>query len=113
MIGWVALLLAALALTGISCAEVPKLPPEPPYVVFPADDAGTMSVSSADCRLACESLARVGCPEAAPANGQSCTQVCANAELLGFPLNTLAIANASNPDQMRAAGVRCEGVSWP
>jgi hypothetical protein len=97
----------------VGCTACPKtLPPEPPYVTFPPyEDAGVDGDSqavSADCRVACESLARVGCPESAP-GGATCGVVCTRAAAEGIPLNTVCVAAASTPDGIRACGVRCLG----
>lgn len=93
-----------------SCRET--LPPEPPYVIFPPyQDASVDAELEIDplCRLACESLARAGCPESAPA-GRTCGSVCTAAEKEGIDLPTICIAAASTPDQIRACGmVRCQG----
>jgi hypothetical protein len=100
----------ALCLSCSSCKET--LPPEPPYVVFPPyQDASVDAELDVDplCRLACESLAKMGCPESAPA-GRTCGSVCTAAEQQGIDLPTICIANASTPDQVRACGmVRCQG----
>ena len=78
------------------------LPPEPDYVVYPPEDAGDPL-----CRLACENMARIPCPESAPA-GKTCRQVCEDAERGGNPLNLVCLANASTREQVRACGtVRC------
>lgn len=114
----IALLAAVLAFVNCACPTSPPYPPEPPVVVFPPYDAGPLppletcsdgSSVPADCRLACESLAKLGCPESAPA-GRTCGCVCAFAEDAGLPLNAWCIAAASTPDQIRACGtVRCLG----
>lgn len=100
----------ALVLSCSSCKE--QLPPEPPYVVFPPYQDASVDAElevPADCRLACESLAKMGCPESAPA-GRTCGSVCAAAEREGIDLPTICIANASTPDQARACGmIRCKG----
>ena len=99
----------AFVLSCSSCKET--LHPEPPYVIFPPDDAGQDAELEvpADCRLACENLAKMGCPESHPA-GRSCGSVCAAAEREGIDLPTLCIANASTPDQARACGqIKCKG----
>lgn len=100
------LLVAAASAALWSCPK-PVLPPEPPYVVFPPyEDAGS---PDALCRLACENLAKIGCPESAPAP-KPCADVCTDAERAGNPLNTICVANASTPDQVRACGsVECAG----
>lgn len=94
-----------------SCPE-PKVP-DYEITVFPPYglDGGDAELADipADCRLACESLAKVGCPESHPA-GRSCASVCAAAQAGGRDLKPWCIANASTPDQMRACGtVRCLG----
>jgi hypothetical protein len=113
-VGWFVslVLLPLLALFG--CKQT--LPPEPDYVVFPPwqGDAGDAGFDAeldvpADCRLACESMAKVGCPESTPA-GRTCGSVCAAAERAGFGLKPFCIAAASTPDQIRACGtVECRG----
>lgn len=93
-----------------SCKET--LPPEPPYVVFPPyQDASVDAELDVDplCRVACENLAKMGCPESAPA-GRTCGSVCTAAELNGLDLPLVCISNASTPDQVRACGmIRCQG----
>ncbi len=110
----------AVTLVLVNCGCPAKtLPPEPPITIFPPyADASPLppletcadgSPVPADCRLACESLAKVGCPEAAPA-GRSCGCVCAAAEDAGLPMNAFCIAAASTPDQIRSCKtVRCLG----
>lgn len=93
------------------CKET--IPPEPDIVIYPPyQDASVdaeFTIIPADCRLACESLARVGCPESAPA-GRTCGSVCAAALYEGIDLPTICIAAASTPDQIRACGmVKCKG----
>jgi hypothetical protein len=95
---------AALALSLASCPQ--RQTPSENYdiTVFPAygdaapADAGEVS---ADCRLSCESMAKVGCPESAPAGG-TCGSVCMAATSNGFDLKSMCIAAASTPDQIRA-----------
>lgn len=106
-------------LTLCACPPKPPLPPEPDVVIFPPYDSGEAAATQpercsdgstvpVDCRLACESLAKIGCPESVPA-GRSCGCVCAAAEASSVPMKTLCVANASTPDQMRACNVRCAG----
>lgn len=96
------------------CACPSTLPPEPPYVVFPPYDAAPAEGSAATCapdpicRVACENLAKMGCPEAEPA-GMTCECVCTAAKANGLRLDPICAANASTPDQARACGVRCAG----
>lgn len=82
----------------------PSLPPEPPYVVYPPFDGGVIDAEvevSATCRLYCESLAKIGCPEAGRF-GRSCGSMCTVAESNGMDLRTLCVANASTGDQVRS-----------
>lgn len=105
-----------LVAAGVACTGCPSTnpPPEPSYVVFPpyqedaAPPSDTACTPSPLCRTACEALARVGCPESAPA-GQSCSCVCALAEAQGIDLNLVCVSNASTVEQVRACGPRCLG----
>ena len=95
----------------------PSYPPEPDVVIYPPYQDGGMDANveivqiPADCRLACESLAKLGCPESAtPPGGRSCGSVCAAALEQGIDLPTICIANASTVDQVRACGmIKCKG----
>lgn len=105
--------IVVLQLVTFALACGPSYPPEPHVVIFPPyADAGTVDAElevPADCRVACESLARVGCPESAP-KGRTCGSVCAAAVKEGIKLPLICIAASSTPDQIRACGkVRCEG----
>lgn len=93
----------------------PPIPPEPDVVIFPPfspDGGADAEVLDVDplCRVACENLARLGCPESAPA-GRSCGSVCTSVVRAGVAdLNLACVASASTPDQVRACGsVECEG----
>ncbi len=81
----------------------------PPFPLDGGVDAELDEIP-ADCRLACESMAKVGCPESAP-EGRSCSSVCAAVVKSGVrDLNLWCIANASTPDQIRGCGtVKCKG----
>ncbi len=94
---------ASFAILLASCPQ-PKVPVEDYEITItpPHPDAPDGSANvPADCRLACESMAKVGCPESAPAGG-SCGSVCAAASSNGFDLRSMCIAAASTPDQIRA-----------
>lgn len=98
-----------LMLEGCPAAKAPEDQRE--IVVFPPyGDAGNQEVDvSADCRVACENLAKMGCPESVPA-GRSCGSVCTTAQARGIDLRTICVANASTPDQVRACGTAdCRG----
>jgi hypothetical protein len=107
------------ALLLLSCSGCPKTPPpEPPIVVTPPyTDAGAEGAVFDDCglnidplcRAACESLAKVGCPESAPTGGRTCSCMCTKAVEEGLDLNTVCVAAASTPDQIRQCGPACEG----
>ncbi len=89
-----------------SCTSCQAKAPSDDYQIttFPVDEAGADAESvriPADCRVACESLAKLGCPESAP-SGRSCGSVCAYASANGFDMNLLCIANSSTADQVRA-----------
>src|SRR5579863_1391214 len=94
---------AALAVLSTACPMTPPLPPEPDYVVFPLD--AEAAAQDPLCRLACESMAKIGCPEAATLDGgRSCPDVCTAAMSEGEGLPTICLANASTADQVRACG---------
>lgn len=85
-------------------------PPQPPDygIVETVHEAGVEVTHL--CRLACESLAKIGCPESMPA-GKPCEEVCSAAEKLGMDMNTVCIANASTADHARACKtVECRGI---
>lgn len=109
------ILSALFAAAAFACTGCPsnKLPPEPAYVVYPpfqdaAPPSDTACTPTALCRTACESLAKVGCPESAPA-GQTCSCMCTMAEAEGLDLNLICVSNASTVEQIRACGPRCLG----
>jgi hypothetical protein len=92
----------------VACAEAcgSSLPPEPAIVVFPPYDGGDAEVPHDKiCELACENLAKMGCPESVPA-GRSCASLCSQAEHDGFDLRPLCVANARTPDEVRGC---CDG----
>jgi hypothetical protein len=109
-----------LSLSQLVLAACPRepMPPEPDYVVFPPYDAGIDAEVEvlADCRVACENLAKLGCPESAPA-GRTCGSVCSTSTRLGFDLRLPCVASAGTPDHVRAcctpgqpcSQVRCRG----
>lgn len=92
----------------VACSS-PKGPESPPMPVFP--DAGAVEVEGSPlCRVMCENLGRMGCPESATpveaidggwAVGRSCVSTCTVAEKHGRNLRTICVANASTPDQIR------------
>jgi hypothetical protein len=101
--------------TVCACPQAPPpLPPEPPFVVAPPRADGLAPLETcddgkpvpADCRVACEAMAKVGCPESNDA-GRSCGCVCEAAEKNGSPLPTLCVANQSTIEGMRGCGIRC------
>lgn len=108
--------LASCPMAICACLPVPAYPPEPEVVVYPPYDSGTDSEPGCDlsvpvdCRLACESLAKIGCPESAPSGDRSCGCVCVHAQAARIPMKTICVANASTPDQARACNVRCAGL---
>lgn len=76
-------LLVAVALALTAC-ELP--PPQPPTVD--------------GCAAACENLRRLGCPEGQPTDaGESCEQVCDNAQASPAPLPTACVARAASCDE--------------
>lgn len=89
-------------------AACPKrgLPPEPDVVVFPPWDAqvGVDREVPPDplCRVMCENLAKIPCPESAwEPGGRSCTSACTIAGQQGADLRPVCVANAATPDQVR------------
>jgi hypothetical protein len=92
----------------------PAKPPEnydiTVYPPFP--DGGDAELPEIDplCRVACESLAKIGCPESSPA-GRSCGSVCTAMSRSGASaIDLLCVANASTADQVRGCGgVECAG----
>lgn len=88
-----------------SCPAAGTIPPADSSAPAPYE-AGKVDFNPL-YRLACENLAKIGCPESAPA-GKTCAEVFELAEKLGNPLNAVCVANASTPSQVRACGsVRC------
>lgn len=60
----------------------------------------------ADCSVACDSLAHLGCPEALPnASGLTCEEVCRKA---GPMLDVACVAASSSIEQVRTCHVRCQ-----
>ena len=96
---------ACIAFVGVFLVACPATCP-PPYPPEP-EVATFESKILADCRLACESMAKVGCPESAPSGDRSCGEVCTTAVANHFPMPTICVAAASTKDQIRACGVRC------
>lgn len=106
-----ALALVALSACASMCAcPPPPLPPEPGYVVYPPEDSAPASSRDPLCRLACENMAKMGCPESATLDGGlDCPTVCEHALDAGVPLPLAKLAAAGTPDQLRELGVRCIG----
>lgn len=96
----------------ISACPPPRPPENYDITVFPPyGDAGDAELDvPADCRVACENLAKMGCPESAPA-GRTCGSVCAAAQAAGIDLNPICVASVSSPVELRArcGTVQCEG----
>ncbi len=109
---YVFVILAALCL--VFCK--PGLPDDGPFVVYPPYDGGFVDAEVdvlADCRVACENLARLACPESAPA-GRTCGSVCTIASQTGYEPRTACLATAGTPDDVRACckrGERCTRFS--
>lgn len=108
-----------LAATFAVLASCKAMPPEPPSVIFPPYDGGLGS-GGADaevrvdplCAVACENLAKIGCPESVPA-GRSCGSTCTMASANGFDLRLYCLATASLPEHVRGccpAGQPCTQV---
>jgi len=102
--------LCGLVLVGFFACREPNCP-DSVVIIQPSTDAATDGeVKVPACGEACVQLAKLGCPEATPKQGEeSCYVVCARAEeTKRFSLKPACIAKAATVDEARACGtVRC------
>lgn len=107
------LFLPAVVLVCACCGSVTPAPnpgPAPPASGAASTGGAAPAPAPADvCDEACAELAALGCPEALPAGGQSCSRVCVHTLGGVFDLKPACIAAAHSRAEVRACGtVKCD-----